>query len=199
MRMIRSVISAAVVVATASGICTTDNNVFTVSLNLFASELGYYTFAECGDETNPTIGIEIGQTYTFVQADRSNYYHPMGFAYGPDGAHAGLSELEPSVSDGSSGCESDSTCPAPMYFSGDAYLGSYSNIPDVKDVTTGEDDTGLDAYESVFFYPITEWAASPAFSIQLRFDDETFEKDLFYFCHVSLSLGNSWCLNWSFC
>ena len=51
---------------------------------------GYYKFAECGDEVNPTIGMEIGQRYTFVQNDVSNYYHPLGFGYIPDshGSHA---------------------------------------------------------------------------------------------------------------
>jgi hypothetical protein len=32
------------------------------------------------------------------QSDPSNYYHPMGFAYYPDGAHDGKIELEPTVS-----------------------------------------------------------------------------------------------------
>ena len=44
---------------------------------------------------NPTIGVEIGQSYTFVQADISNWMHPMGFAYFPDGAHDDKDELEP--------------------------------------------------------------------------------------------------------
>lgn len=36
-------------------------------------------FEECGDTVNPTIGLEIGQTYTFLQTDRSNYYHPRKY------------------------------------------------------------------------------------------------------------------------
>ena len=46
------------------GVCT-----FNVKVNLFAGELGYYTFDECGDDTNtnPTIGIQAGKTYKFVQ------------------------------------------------------------------------------------------------------------------------------------
>ena len=31
-------------------------------------------FEECGDIVNPTIGMKVGETYTFVQADRSNYF-----------------------------------------------------------------------------------------------------------------------------
>lgn len=30
----------------------------------------------------------------FVQEDRTNYYHPLGFAYHPDGAHVGKDEVE---------------------------------------------------------------------------------------------------------
>jgi hypothetical protein len=37
---------------------------------LFALFLGYFSFEECGDMVNPTIGMEVGETYTFVQADR---------------------------------------------------------------------------------------------------------------------------------
>ena len=45
---------------------------FTTKVNLYAGELGYYQFEECGDEVNPTLGMEIGKTYKFVQQDRSN-------------------------------------------------------------------------------------------------------------------------------
>jgi len=33
-----------------------------------------------------------------VPTDRSNYMHPLGFAYFPDGDHVGKNELEPTVS-----------------------------------------------------------------------------------------------------
>ncbi len=50
--------------------CNTTTNeecTFTVKVNLLAGELGYYQFEECGDLTNPTIGIEMGKTYRFLQ------------------------------------------------------------------------------------------------------------------------------------
>jgi hypothetical protein len=135
---------------------------------------------------NPTIGIEIGETYTFLQADRSNYYHPMGIAYFPDGAHDDKDELEPAVSvNAASTCAADANCPAPMYFSGDDYLGVYSNIPEVKAVTVGEEDFGLDVYEPLFFLSSGDWSAMAPFSLKLKFDDESFTQDIFYFCHVS--------------
>ena len=45
---------------------------FTAKVNLFASELGYFQFEECGDIDNPTIGLEVGKTYHFIQNDPSN-------------------------------------------------------------------------------------------------------------------------------
>ena len=45
---------------------------FTAKVNLYASELGYFQFEECGDVTNPTLGLEVGKTYEFVQHDPSN-------------------------------------------------------------------------------------------------------------------------------
>jgi hypothetical protein len=72
-----------------------------------------------------------------------------------------------------------------MYFKGTNYLGSYSNIPLVMNVTSDQSDFGLDKYEPVFAYPLTEWAGSKPYSVKLRFDDETYGLDLFYFCHVS--------------
>jgi len=148
---------------------------------------GYFYFEECGNITNPIIGLELGETYTFDQSDISNYYHPLGFAYFPDGDHVGMKELEPAVTEGTSDCAASVTCPAPMYFRGDTYLGSYSNIPEVKNNTEDEYDFGLDKYEPVFAYPLTEWAGHKPFSVKLRFDDDTYGLDLFYFCHVSIA------------
>jgi hypothetical protein len=90
---------------------------------------GYFSFEECGDVVNPTIVLELGETYTFIQRHRSNYYHPMGFAYFPDGAHDDKEELEPGVGLGHDpSCATDKTCPAPMYFLNGEYLGEFSNI-----------------------------------------------------------------------
>ena len=36
---------------------------------------------------SPTLQVKIGETLFFDQRDPSNWFHPLGFAYEPDGAH----------------------------------------------------------------------------------------------------------------
>lgn len=83
-------------------------------------------------------------------------YHPLGFAYFPDGAHADADELEPGIipPGSSSTCGANMSCPAPMYYIGDEYKGSYSNNPDLASVTSDDDNFGLDDYEPLFFHPL---------------------------------------------
>lgn len=181
-------------------VCNPESRTFTVQLDLFVSELGYYKFEECGNEVNPTIGMEIGETYTFIQKDVTNFYHPLGFAYFPDGAHDGVDELEPGILpvEGAS-CVADLTCPAPIYMLNGTPLGNYSNAPDIQPVSSGEGDFGLDHYEPRFFLPLGDWIGEGEFSVALRFDAD-YDKDIFYFCHVSLCacilllIGVSLCL-----
>jgi hypothetical protein len=115
--------------------------------------------------------------------------HPLGFAYFPDGAHDDKNELEPGIvpPGSSSTCDTDFTCPAPMYFLGDEYLGSYTNIDAVERSSDYDaENFGLDDYEPKFFHPITEWIGYGDFSVYLKFDVDTdYDKDIFYFCHVS--------------
>ncbi len=166
--------------------CNPPSKTFTVKLDIYTSELGYYVFEECGDTVNPTLGLEIGETYTFIQKDPTNFYHPLGFAYFPDGAHADKDELEPGVMPGnSSACVETLSCPAPMYMLNGELLGTYSNDANISAVTTGEDNFGLDDYEPLFFIPIADWVSQGEFSIKLNFNDLDYEKDIFYFCHVS--------------
>ena len=66
--------------------CVPDANTLCMSIDPYASETGYYNFAGYAG-SSPDIYVEIGQTYVFDQSDPSNWYHPVGFAYEPDGAH----------------------------------------------------------------------------------------------------------------
>lgn len=141
----------------------------------------------------PTIGMKLNETYTFLQQDRSNWYHPLGFAYYPDGAHDGKDELEPSIvpPNSSSTCDVTLSCPKPMYYSNpDTFLGSGN----------GTEDFGLDVYEPLFFRPIPEWTGLGNFSVQVRFDDASYTQDLFYFCHVSIYIlaSNVWVAHGTF-
>jgi len=164
--------------------------IFEVSRDQYASELGYFKFSgesgDCGG-TNPTLGIEKGATYYFVQSDASNYYHALGFAYGADGALDDQPELEPGISSlaGGGACETNNSCPAPMYIKNGEYLGDYSNNPKVAPVSTNEeDDFGLDAYEPEFFYPILDWVAEDYQVALLYPESNPYEGDFFYFCHI---------------
>ena len=143
---------------------------------------------------NPTLGLEIGVTHTFLQFHDHNYYHPLGFAYYPDGDHAGLDELEPSIPPPDSGrdCGETMTCPAPMYFLNGQHLGYYSNDPDVLPPITNKTYFGLDDYEPRFYYPFDQWLGLGKFSVNLRFDQD-YNRDIFYFCHVRVCLTTDRC------
>jgi len=188
-------------------ICT-----FQVSRAELASELGYYQFAgvdgvDCAG-TNPVLGVKKGATYLFTQRRTSNYFHPLGFAHGPDGALDDQPELEPSVCFGQtrdgpdldcdckSGLEEGEvgSCPSPMYFRGDTYLGKYSNNAVVAPLSKNE-DFGLDVYEPEFVIPLLQWKTAASgllfgqdrenyfVALNIPTDIESTD-DFFYFCHV---------------
>jgi len=176
---------------------TTDGEVciFEVSRDQFASELGYFKFSgangDCGG-TNPTLGVKKGATYFFKQADVSNYYHALGFAYGEDGALAPNDELEPGIAgpNSTSNCADNLSCPAPMYIVDGDYKGkysddTYSNNPLIEPVTENGGDFGLDVYEPTFFYPVLDWLDAGLYEVALLYpEDNDFENDFFYFCHI---------------
>ncbi|KAJ8613647.1 hypothetical protein CTAYLR_003130 [Chrysophaeum taylorii] len=150
-------------------VCRAINNTFTAKINPFASSTGYYTFDECGNETQPTIGMELGVEYTFKQTDASNWYHPLGFAYFADGAHEDVDELEPGISLTNSSCADNLTCQSPIYYLNGEFLGA------------GGEDFGLDAYEPDFFLPRGDWIEKGEYEVKLTLDETN---DVFYFCHI---------------
>mmetsp|Transcript_21686 Transcript_21686/g.32494 ORF Transcript_21686/g.32494 Transcript_21686/m.32494 type:complete len:387 (+) Transcript_21686:40-1200(+) len=157
---------------------------FELKVNLFASELGYFMVTGC-EGIMPTLGIEKGVTYVFDQGDESNYYHPLGLAYYPDGAHDDVDELEPVIvpPGSSSDCEADAMCPAPMYRKGNQYLGAYSNNEAIAPLQ-GSDNFGLDDYEPEFFLDFLTWKTAGKYEVALKFDVDDFTQDIFYFCHI---------------
>lgn len=151
--------------------CDGDKCTYHVKVDLYASEFGAITFEECEDiGVFPTITMELGKTYEFVQSDISNYMHPIGFGYHPDSPYQGLPEIEgvnaPPGTDGS--CSKDESCPAVEY------------MVDGKSITTEE-------YETMMAHPLGEYVSYGTFSAELNFPDDTgYSYDLFYWCHVSL-------------
>merc|ERR1719269_535019 len=161
---------------------------YTATIDPFAGPTGYFKFAECGDVANPVIAMKQGSTYIFDQADGSNWYHPLGMAYFPDGAHTGVDELEPGIAQtgGSTTCAAGNTCQAPMYFKNGDFTGTtYDNTAATP---VGGDDFGLDVYEPEFFYPKDQWSENLYF-VALTVTDTTYAKDLFYFCHIHAGMS----------
>jgi hypothetical protein len=151
--------------------CTTDSNglktcAFNVVYDPFPSVTGYFTFAECGKAIAPTIGVYQNVVTEFLQYDVSNWYHPIGFGYDPDGLHKSNGnderELDPGVTKTDSTCKYNNTCMSPMYFLNGNYLGgSYSNIhTTIIDTAGADNDFGLDGtgkYEESFYVPRPQW------------------------------------------
>jgi len=163
--------------------------------------MGYFRFHECGDTDSPTLGVFPNVVTTFYQHHSSNWYHPLGFGYLPDGLHKSNGnderELDPGVSKSGSTCGLKNKCMAPMYFLNsttthvDTYLGgNYTNMPElVKANRQGLDnDFGLDGlgkYEESFGQTsLDHWIAMGLWSVKFKWTDTDYTKDLFYFCHV---------------
>ena len=161
--------------AVSGQMCTSSgSNHFCMSVNPHQGEVGYYNFAHIaatGQWTHarsPDIEVRIGQTYVFDQRDASNWYHPVGFAYYPDGAHGatwggaerdeveGLGELLYKID------------------------GAPTTCPDAG-------DTGLDCYEPEFFYPRGDWSAktyTAELTITQAMADRSHGGVIYYFCHI---------------
>jgi len=70
-----------------------------------------------------------------------------------------------------------------MYLKDGDYLGEYSNNAAVAPITP-IDNFGLDDYEPEFFFDPLTWNTAK-YSVALKYDDDDFTDDIFYFCHVS--------------
>lgn len=159
--------------SSASGACAPSETNICMSVDLHAGETGYYvldrgSFAGITPGPSPEITVKIGQTIVFDQEDPTNWYHPVGFAYAPDGAHGddwgadenpeveGVGELQYKI-DGA--------------------------IPTCADAG----DTGLDCYEPEFFYPRGDWMAKK-YTAELTITDAVAAASkggvIYYFCHI---------------
>ena len=171
-----------------TGTCVTDQNgvkecSFTFKMDLYAGATGYYVVEECGQTPMPTLALEQNVKYRFIQHDKSNWFHPLGVAYFPDGAHEGVDELEPGISKSTTtpSCTATSTCQAPRYFKNGVFLGT--TFDNTATPPAGGADFGLDVYEPLFQGDYVDWQTQK-FEMQLTITDVGYTKDLFYFCHV---------------
>jgi len=155
---------------------------FTVIVDVFASRHGYLTFAECGPQTNPTIGLEKGATYIFEQTDKSNYMIPINFSYAPDGGHRGGDPVAAHITPpgSSSDCATTMSCPMPMYFAKRGYLGRYSNIEELAPLM-GCGDNGLSQYSLAFSNSLRDWVIEGSWQVALKLDVDDMVSDFFYF------------------
>jgi len=69
------------------------SNTFVFKHDMFASATGLYR-VDGYDVVSPELEMQFGVEYVFDQQDATNWYHPLGFAYYPDGAHEGKDEVE---------------------------------------------------------------------------------------------------------
>jgi len=149
-----------------SGCVASDTN-FCMKVNLLRGQTGYYELAGMTGPS-PDITVRIGQTYTFDQRDASNWYHPVGLAYYPDGAHgASWGGQERDEVEGA----------GELLYKID---GAAATCPDAG-------DTGLDCYEPEFFYPRAEWMAktyTAELTITQAMADRSQGGVIYYFCHI---------------
>ena len=147
---------------------------FCASVDPFAGENGYYTFAGF-DGPLPELEVRVGSSYLFDQTDETNWFHPLGFAYYPDGENgvtwgaAGQEEVEgvdkvKYLIDG----ELATSCPAHV-------------------MQAGSGDTGLGCYEPAFMEIAPQWR-DRSFSVNLTITPElaanTHGGAIYYFCHL---------------
>jgi len=128
--------------------------VFNFKHDMFASETGYYT-VDGVDGVSPALEMNLGETYTFIQNDVSNWYHPLGFAYYPDGAHEDQPEVE----------NDDGTGNVLTYL-----------------INGIEPPLGLDDYEPAFAVARADWKMH-SYEINLTINDPN-TTEIFYFCHI---------------
>lgn len=162
--------SSSTCIATATTLCAT--------VDPFVGENGYYRFAGL-DSPLPELSVRIGQTYTFDQTDISNWWHPLGFAFYPDGAN-GETWGAPERQEVERADQLQylingipASCPA-----------------HVQQPNSG--DTGLDCYEPAFMDLRSEWRLQ-RFAVNLTVTPELAAASrggaIYYFCHLHAKMS----------
>jgi uncharacterized protein (DUF305 family)/plastocyanin len=151
----------------AQATCVSSSTNFCMSVNIYAGESGYYEIAGHSG-VSPDLTVRIGTTYTFNQQDASNWYHAVGFAYHPDGAHG-------HTWGGASRDEIENAGELLYKINGAA-----TTCPDAG-------ATGLDCYEPEFFFPREEWKKKN-YTVELTITQAMADRShggvIYYFCHI---------------
>jgi hypothetical protein len=159
---------------------------FTMIIDPFASDTGYWTFAECPGTVQPTLEMERGVEYTFNQNHPSNWMHPVAFAYHPDASFHGKDMLAPDVTQTQCPCPFTKSCQAPRYFMGSK---------DLSKKATLDLNYGRKAYEDAFRSRHAAWFAgrnshgTDGYRVKLTLFETGGSKDIFYFCAVLLGVS----------
>jgi len=160
--------------------------------NSFIFRVNFHTGGPMGEfevegcrGTSPTLIMKRGITYTFIQHDVTNWLHPLGFSYYPDGAHGfeifeEVPELESPTPDTCD--QTQFSCnpgkqvlQAPLYGIDD----TFETMNNWNNGTTG----GLDVYEPAFQVPQEQWAEHK-YAVKLEIPSDSKTETLFYFCHI---------------
>jgi hypothetical protein len=155
--------------------------IFSVNFEEAPALTGAYQVEGC-EGTSPVLEIMRGVEYEFVQHEMTNWMHPIGMAYYPDGAlgydqYAEVPELEnPTPEDCALpefACE-PGAAQAPLY-------GADGVFESLDDWNNG--DEGLDFYEPYFQRPLDQWMEKK-FSVKITIPEDSKTKEFFYFCHI---------------
>merc|ERR1711998_231686 len=151
---------------------------FCIKFNLLRGEAGYYQVAgKIGD--SPDLFLTIGETYTFDQTEATNWFHPLGFAYYPDGAHGhkwgAREQMELHDND------------LRYHINGKNPSADNENWLCYRPGLLKPVNSGMDCYEEEFFYPRNQWLKKQ-YTVDLTITEAAAHwsrnGELYYFCHI---------------
>jgi len=171
----------------ASGdICHSNSkNEFVFSVNFHTpGRMGEFEVEGC-DGTSPVLALKKGETYTLIQHDITNWMHPLGLAYYPDGAHGykhfeEVPELEFPTPDT---CDQAQFSCNPGAGVKQAPLYGIDEVYETYDDWNNGETGGLDIYEPAFKVPQEQWQEHK-YSVRITVPLESKTKEFFYFCHI---------------
>jgi len=161
------------------GLCNTPSKeTYVARVNLLQGEQGYYQFEGFPDEIySPDIEVTIGETLVFNQSDHTNWFHPLGFSFLPDGPHGPNWDSAPPV--GVEVGKLDSGEDDPAY---DSKLRYY-----IAEVNECERLNRYDCYKDAFFTPKSDWVQS-SYRVELDITQDLADMShggvIFYFCRI---------------